>query len=93
MAIRRSSASGCSIAIRSKQRSSMSLARVSIWASAAMTDSARVRSASRRAWVARFMAEPTSLVIWTSSPLTMSSWSWKAETIVPSSRVVVTGSL
>ncbi len=81
------------MAMRSKQRSSMSLASVSIWASAAMTDSARVRSASRRAWVARFMAEPTSRVIWTSSPLTMSSWSWKAETITSSPCVVVTGPL
>ena len=41
---------------------------VSICASASITDSASVRSASSSDCVARFMAEPTSRVICTSSP-------------------------
>ena len=64
--MRRSVATGCCRASRSMDASSSSRWSASICSSAAMTLSARCRSASSRAVVARLMADPTSRVISTS---------------------------
>jgi len=74
--MRRSVATGCWRAETWKQSASTFEAISSIASSPAMTLSARARSASRSDCVARFIAEPTSRVISTSSSLTWSSWEW-----------------
>jgi hypothetical protein len=80
--IRRSVATGCCRADTWKQSASTLDASASMASSPAMTLSARARSESSSAWVARFIADWTSRVISTRSSLTASSISWYASRMV-----------
>lgn len=75
---RRSTATGCCLAISSKIEVSMSAKTAFTSWSREMTLSASCRSASSRAVVAREIAERTSLVISTSLSVRESSSSWYA---------------